>query len=90
MIVYPLLAIAENQYAVENKQTILPSISKKLREFGINHNRYAFCRLARVGKIAIPLPIQSCSGGMVSCFKPANQPSRRSHSHSSENTLSKP
>ena len=26
-----------------------------LRGFGINHNRYAFCRVALVGKIAIRL-----------------------------------
>ena len=26
-----------------------------LREFGINHNRYAFCRVVLVGEIAIRL-----------------------------------
>jgi len=33
-----------------------------LREFGIKHNRYAFCCLALVGEKAISLPRQSCSG----------------------------
>ena len=43
-----------------------------LRDFGIKHNRYAFCRLALVGKTAISLPVQSCSGGMASYPKLAN------------------
>ena len=59
------------------------------RQFGIKHNRYAFCRIALVGEKAISLPIQSCSEGMVSCLELANQPFRRSHFHSSENALSK-
>ena len=58
------------------------------RQFGIKHNRYAFCRVELVGKIAISLPIQSCSGGMVSYLELANQPFRRSHFHSAENALS--
>ncbi|KDR52541.1 hypothetical protein HMPREF1991_01383 [Hoylesella loescheii DSM 19665 = JCM 12249 = ATCC 15930] len=43
-----------------------------LRGFGINHNRYAFCRVALVGKIAILFPLQSCSEGMASYSKLAN------------------
>ena len=39
---------------------------KSMREFGIKHNRYAFCRVALVGEIAIRLPLQSCSKGTVS------------------------
>jgi len=46
--------------------------SKFLREFGIKHNRYAFCRVELVGKIAISLPVQSCSGGMASYPQLAN------------------
>ena len=61
-----------------------------LREFGINHNRYAFCRVALVGEIAIPFPVQSCSEGMVPYHKLANLPFRRSHFHRSENVPSKP
>lgn len=60
------------------------------RQFGIKHNRYAFCCVELVGEEAIPLPVQSCSEGMVSCLELANQPFRRSHFHSSENALSKP
>ena len=59
------------------------------RQFGIKHNRYAFCRVELVGKIAISLPIQSCSEGMVSCLELANQPFRRSHFHRSEDAPSK-
>ena len=44
----------------------------KIREFGIKHNRYVFCRIALVGEIAISLPVQSCSEGMVSYLKLAN------------------
>ena len=61
-----------------------------IRQFGIKHNRYAFCRVELVGKIAISLPIQSCSGGMVSYLELANQPFRRSHFHRSENAFSMP
>ena len=61
-----------------------------LREFGIKHNRYAFCCLALVGEKAISLPRQSCSGGMVSYPKLTNQPFRHSHFHSSEDAFSKP
>ena len=43
-----------------------------LREFELRHNRYAFCRVALVGKIAIPLPVQSCAEGMVSYPELAN------------------
>jgi len=43
-----------------------------LREFELRHNRYAFCRVALVDKIAIPLPVQSCAEGMVSYPKLAN------------------
>ncbi len=43
-----------------------------LRGFGINHNRYAFCRVALVDKIAIFFPLQSCSEGMASYPKLAN------------------
>ena len=35
---------------------------KILRQFGIKHNRYAFCCVAIVGEKAISLPVQSCSG----------------------------
>ena len=59
------------------------------RQFGIKHNRYAFCRIALVGEKAISLPIQSCSGGMVSCPELTNQPFRRSHFHRSEDAPSK-
>jgi len=60
-----------------------------LREFGIKHNRYGFCRAALVGKITIPLPLKSCSGGMVSYPKLANQPFHHSYFHRSENALTK-
>ncbi len=40
--------------------------ARKLREFGIREICYAFCRVTRVGEIAISLPLQSCSEGMVS------------------------
>ena len=60
-----------------------------LREFGIKHNRYGFCRAALVRKITIPLPLKSCSGGMVSYPKLTNQPLRYSHFHRSENAFSK-
>jgi len=43
-----------------------------LREFRINHNRYAFCRVMLVGEKVIPFPVQSCSEGMVSYHKLAN------------------
>ena len=43
-----------------------------MREFGIKHNRYANCRVALVGEIAIRLPLQSCSKGMVPYPKLAN------------------
>jgi len=43
-----------------------------LREFELRHSRYAFCRVALVGKIAILLPVQSCAEGMVSYPKLAN------------------
>ena len=65
-------------------------ITKYLREFGIKHCRYAFCCVALVGEKAISLPVQSCSGGMVSYPKLANQPFRRSYFHRSDNTLAKP
>ena len=61
-----------------------------LREFGIKHNRYAFCRVARVGKIALFLPVQSCSERMVSYPKLTNEPFRRSHFHRSANAFSMP
>ena len=61
-----------------------------LRESELRHNRYAFCRVALVDKIAIPLPVQSCAEGMVSYPKLANEPFRGSHFHSSGNALSKP
>ena len=38
---------------------------KSMREFGIKHNRYAFCRVALVGEIAIRLLALSCSKGML-------------------------
>ena len=60
------------------------------RQFGIKHNRYAFCRMALVGTMAITLPVQFCSEGMVSYPKLANEPFRGSHFHSSENAPSKP
>jgi len=60
-----------------------------LCEFGINHNRYAFCRVMLVGEKVIPFPVQSCSEGMVSYPKLANLPFRRSHFHRSENVPSK-
>ena len=59
-------------------------------EFGIEHNCYAPCCVALVGEIAISLPLQSCSEGMVSYPKLANQPFRRSHFHRFGNALSKP
>ena len=69
----------------------LTSLFKQLlHEFGIKHNRYIFCRVARVGEKANSLPVQSCSGGMVSCPELANQPFRCSHFHRSENAFSKP
>ena len=63
---------------------------QEIREFGIKHNRYAFCCVALVGEIVISLPLQSCSESMVSCPKLANQSFRRSHFHRSENALSVP
>ena len=69
----------------------LTSLFKQLlHEFGIKHNRYAFCCVALVGEKAISLPVPSCSEGMVPCPELANQPFRRLHFHSSENALSKP
>ena len=59
-------------------------------ELGIKHNRYAFCCVARVGEKVIPLPVHSCSEGIVSYPELANQPFRRSHFHRFENALSKP
>jgi len=53
------------------------------------HNRYANCRVALVGDIAIRLPVWSCSKDMVSYPELANEPFRRSHFHSSGNALSK-
>ena len=61
-----------------------------LREFELRHNRYAFCRVALVDKIAIPLPVQSCAEGMVSYPELTNQPFRRSRFHRSANALAKP
>ena len=58
-------------------------------QFGIKHNRYAFCCVALVGEKAISLPVQSCSGCMVSYPELANQPFRRSHFHRSEDAPSK-
>ncbi len=43
-----------------------------LHEFELRHNRYTFCRVVFVGKIAIPLPVQSCAEGMASYPKLAN------------------
>ena len=40
--------------------------ARKLCEFGIRKICYAFCRVTLVGEIAISLPLQSCSEGMVS------------------------
>ncbi len=60
-----------------------------LCEFGINHNRYAFCRVMLVGEKVIPFPVQSCSEGMISYPKLANSLFRRSHFHRSENVPSK-
>ena len=71
----------------ERKQTLT---CRQYAKFGIKHNRYAFCRVALVGKIAISLPAQSCSGDMVSYPKLANYPFHRSHFHCSENASSKP
>gem|GEM_PF-876513 len=48
------------------------SPTKVLHEFGIKHNRYAFCCVMLAGKIVISLPIQFCSEDMVSCPKLAN------------------
>ena len=62
---------------------------KILRQFGIKHNRDAFCRIALVGKIAITSSVRSCSGGMVTYPQLAYSPFRRSHFHRSENALSK-
>ena len=61
-----------------------------LREFEIKHNRYTFCWIALVGKIAISSPVQSCSEEMVSYHELSNQSFRRSHFHRSENALAKP
>ena len=61
-----------------------------LREFGIKHNRYAFCCIALVGEKAVYSPPQSCPEGMDSCPDLSNQPFRRSHFHRSENALAKP
>ena len=61
-----------------------------IREFGIKHNCYAFCCVTLVGKIAIRLPAQFCSKGVVSYSKLANEPFRRSHFHRSANALSMP
>ena len=45
----------------------------KKRELGVKHNRYVFCRVALSwGEIAIYLPVQSRSEGMVSYPKLAN------------------
>ncbi len=44
----------------------------KIRELGVKHNRYVFCRIALVGEIAISLPVQSRSEGTVSYPKLAN------------------
>ena len=69
----------------------LTSLFKQLlHEFGIKHNRYIFCRVALVGEIAISLPVQPCSEGMISYPELANQPFRCSHFHRSENAFSKP
>ena len=87
-----LLKKASQLIPNSRKQQITNSrlITKYLREFGIKHSRYAFCCVALAGEKAISLPVQSCSGGMVSYPKLANQLFRRSHFHSSENTLAKP
>ena len=55
----------------------------------VRYNRYAFCCVAVVGEKVIPLPVRSCSEGIVSYPELANQPFRRSHFHHSENALSK-
>ena len=60
-----------------------------IREFWINTIFISFCRVEFVGKIDISLPVQSCSEGLVTYPKLANQPFRRSHFHSFENALSK-
>lgn len=60
-----------------------------IREFGIKHNCYAGCRVARVGEIAISLTVLSCSGGMVFCPERTNLPFRRSHFHSFGNASAK-
>ena len=42
--------------------TTLPlKTPQEIHEFGIKHNRYAFCRVALVGAKAISLAVQSCS-----------------------------
>ena len=87
--------LAQNtSYFIPNsrKQQITNSrlITKYLRKFGIKHCRYVFCCVALVDEKAISLPVQSCSGGMVSYPKLANQPFRRSYFHRSDNTLAKP
>ena len=69
----------------------LTSLFKQLlHEFGIKHNRYIFCRVARVGKIAILYLANLVQEGMISYPELANQPFRRSHFHRSENAFSKP
>ena len=57
------------------KKLILETMNdelKILRQFGIKHNRYAFCCVALVGEKVISLPVQSCSEGMVSYPEHAN------------------
>ena len=74
------------------KKVILETMNdelKILRQFGIKLNRYAFCRIALVGKIAVPSPVQSCSGGMVTYPQLANSPFRRSYFHCSGEAFSK-
>ena len=55
-----------------------------------NHNRYANCRLALVGDIAIHLPVRPCSKDIMSYPELTNEPFRRSHFHSSGNAPTKP
>jgi len=45
---------------------------KSMRKFGIKHNRYANCRVARVGEMVISLPVLSCSKNMLSYPERAN------------------
>ncbi|KDR52223.1 hypothetical protein HMPREF1991_01653 [Hoylesella loescheii DSM 19665 = JCM 12249 = ATCC 15930] len=65
-------------------------VTHLIREFGIRPTHYANCHVAQVAEIAIPLPVHSCSEGMVSYPNLTNSPFHLLHFHSSENALSKP